>query len=73
MSSEAPCLRPGNLASSFPEISILAAFDPKRFPAREKVFVEAVRRWVDSRFEVTLPAERTAVCGVSARGEQGWM
>src|SRR6185436_12773990 len=28
-----------------------------------------VRGWVRSRFGVALPAERTAVCGVSASGE----
>jgi enterochelin esterase-like enzyme len=45
------------------------AFDPERFAAHETFFVEDVRRWVRSRFGVTLPAERTAVCGVSASGE----
>ena len=44
-------------------------FDPERFAAHETFFVEDVRRWVRSRFGVTLPAERTAVCGVSASGE----
>jgi pimeloyl-ACP methyl ester carboxylesterase len=34
-----------------------------------KFFVEDVRRWVRSRFGVALPAERTAVFGVSAGGE----
>ncbi|MGH9106378.1 MAG: alpha/beta hydrolase [Acidimicrobiales bacterium] len=43
--------------------------DPKRFAAHEKFFVEDVRRWAGSRFGVALPAERTAVCGVSASGE----
>src|SRR5689334_15177269 len=36
-------------------------FSPKRFAAHQKFFVEEVRRWVRSRFGVTLPAERTAV------------
>jgi enterochelin esterase-like enzyme len=45
------------------------AFDEERFAAHEKFFVEDVRRWVRSRFGVALPAERTAVCGVSASGE----
>jgi enterochelin esterase-like enzyme len=45
------------------------AFDPERFAAHEKFFVEDVRRWVRSRFDVALPAERTAVFGVSASGE----
>lgn len=43
--------------------------DPQRFAAHEKFFVGDVRRWAGSRFGVTLPAERTAVCGVSASGE----
>jgi enterochelin esterase-like enzyme len=44
-------------------------FDPQRFAAHEKFFVEDVRRWARSRFGVELPAARTAVCGVSASGE----
>ena len=44
-------------------------FDAVRFAAHESFFVEDVRRWVRSRFDVALPAERTAVCGVSASGE----
>jgi enterochelin esterase-like enzyme len=44
-------------------------FDAERFAAHETFFVEDVRRWVSSRLGVTLPAERTAVCGVSASGE----
>jgi len=44
-------------------------FDPERFAAHERFFVEDVRRWVRSRLGVALPAERTAVCGVSASGE----
>jgi enterochelin esterase-like enzyme len=45
------------------------AFDHERFAAHEKFFVEGVRQWARSRLEVTLPAERTAVFGVSASGE----
>jgi enterochelin esterase-like enzyme len=45
------------------------AFDPERFAAHEKFFVEDVRRWTHSRFDVALPADRTAVLGVSASGE----
>ena len=45
------------------------AFDPDRFAAHEKFFTGDVRRWVRSRFGVALPAERTAVLGVSAGGE----
>jgi len=44
-------------------------FDPKRFVAHERFFVEDVREWARSRFGVDLPKERTAVCGVSASGE----
>jgi enterochelin esterase-like enzyme len=44
-------------------------FDPDRFGAHEKFFVDDVRGWVRSRFGVALPAERTAVFGVSASGE----
>jgi enterochelin esterase-like enzyme len=44
-------------------------FEPERFAAHEKFFVEDVRRWVRSRFGVALPAERTAVFGTSASGE----
>jgi enterochelin esterase-like enzyme len=45
------------------------AFDPVRFAAHEKFFVDDVRRWAASRFGVALPTERTAVFGVSASGE----
>jgi enterochelin esterase-like enzyme len=45
------------------------SFDEKQFAAHETFFVEDVRRWVGSRFGLALPAERTAVCGVSASGE----
>jgi len=44
-------------------------FDPDRFAAHEKFFVDDVRLWVRSRFSVALPAEHTAVFGVSAGGE----
>jgi len=44
-------------------------FAPERFAAHEKFFVEDVRRWTEARFGVALPAERTAVFGVSASGE----
>ena len=44
-------------------------FDTARFAAHEKFFVEDVRQWTQARFGVALPAERTAVCGVSASGE----
>ncbi|MBO7744387.1 hypothetical protein I8J29_09290 [Paenibacillus sp. MWE-103] len=44
-------------------------FSPERFAAHEKFFVEDVHAWARSRFEVALPADRTAVFGVSAGGE----
>jgi enterochelin esterase-like enzyme len=44
-------------------------FEPQRFAAHEQFFVEEVRRWVQARLGVALPAERTAVLGVSASGE----
>jgi enterochelin esterase-like enzyme len=44
-------------------------FDAEKFAAHEKFFVEDVRQWVRSCFGVALPAERTAVFGVSASGE----
>jgi pimeloyl-ACP methyl ester carboxylesterase len=44
-------------------------FDPERFAPHERFFVDDVPRWVRERFDVRLPASRTAVCGVSASGE----
>jgi enterochelin esterase-like enzyme len=44
-------------------------FDPARFAAHERFFVEDVGAWVRSRFGLALPADRTAVLGVSAGGE----
>jgi enterochelin esterase-like enzyme len=44
-------------------------FDAERFAAHERFFVQDIRRWTESRFGVALPAERTAVFGVSASGE----
>ena len=43
--------------------------DPPRFAAHERFFAEDICQWVVSHFGVMLPAERTAVCGVSASGE----
>jgi enterochelin esterase-like enzyme len=45
------------------------SFDPDRFAAHERFFVEEVGAWVRSRFGLDLPAERTAVLGASAGGE----
>jgi enterochelin esterase-like enzyme len=44
-------------------------FEPERFAAHEKFFVDDVRQWTESRFGVALPTERTAVFGASAGGE----
>ncbi len=44
-------------------------FDPERFAAHETFLTDDVRRWTSSEFGVALPAERTAVLGVSAGGE----
>jgi enterochelin esterase-like enzyme len=44
-------------------------FDAERFAAHEKFFVDDVRRWVQSRFGVALPATRNAVWGASIGGE----
>lgn len=44
-------------------------FDPARFAAHERFFVDGVRQWVTSRFGVALPPRRTAVLGVSAGAE----
>jgi enterochelin esterase-like enzyme len=44
-------------------------FAPEHFAAHERFFVGEVRQWLRSRFAVALPAERTAVFGVSAGAE----
>lgn len=44
-------------------------FDVQRFAAHEAFFVGDVGRWVESRFGVLFPAERTAVWGASLAGE----
>ena len=44
-------------------------FEPRRFGAHEQFLVEDVRKWIESRFAVGLPAKRTAVLGASAGGE----
>src|SRR5260370_13348425 len=58
------------LADEMPRLQEYSqVFDAARFAAHEKFFVEDVGRWARSRFGVALPAERTAVFGVSAGGE----
>jgi enterochelin esterase-like enzyme len=44
-------------------------FDAQRFAAHETFFVDDVGRWVESRFGVGLPAQRTGVWGASLGGE----
>lgn len=44
-------------------------FNPVRFAAHEKFFVEDVRQWITSRFGLVFTTERTAVFGASAAGE----
>ena len=44
-------------------------FDPQRFAAHERFFVEDVRRWAATRLGTKLPADRTAAFGVSAGAE----
>jgi enterochelin esterase-like enzyme len=44
-------------------------FDQERFAEHERFFVREVGQWVQSRFGVALPPERTAVFGASAGGE----
>jgi enterochelin esterase-like enzyme len=51
------------------ESSDAFTFDPQRFAAHERFFVEDVRRWAAARLGVALPADRTAVFGVSASAE----
>jgi enterochelin esterase-like enzyme len=51
------------------ESSAHVTFDPEHFAAHERFFVDEVRRWAHERFDLALPAERTAVFGVSAGGE----
>ncbi|MFN7918838.1 MAG: alpha/beta hydrolase-fold protein [Bryobacteraceae bacterium] len=44
-------------------------FDPERFAAHEKFFVDDIRGWTASRLGLALAADRTAMFGVSAGGE----
>ena len=43
-----------------------SSFNHDRFAEHERFFVEDVRRWLRSRFDVAPTANRTAVCGVSS-------
>jgi enterochelin esterase-like enzyme len=51
------------------ENNATVTFDPERFAAHERFFVDELRHWTRSRFDVSLPADRTAVFGVSAGAE----
>jgi enterochelin esterase-like enzyme len=51
------------------ESTAAVTFDPERFAAHERFFVDEVRQWTRSRFDLSLPADRTAVFGVSAGAE----
>ena len=44
-------------------------FDAKVYAAHEEFFVHGVRAWVQSRFGVAPPSERTAVFGCSGAGD----
>ena len=58
------------LADEMPRLKEYSpVFDPQRFAAHERFFVDDVRRWAQSRFALALPAQRSAVFGVSAGGE----
>ena len=46
-----------------------AGFDPDLFAAHERFFVQDVRDWIRSKFDVLLPPRRTVVSGVSASAE----
>lgn len=41
-----------------------SGFAPERFAANEKFFVDDVLRWTQTRFDLALPSERTAVFGI---------
>lgn len=51
------------------ENTVAFTFDPERFAAHEQFFVQDVRRWAQSRFNLALAPQRTAVFGVSASAE----
>jgi enterochelin esterase-like enzyme len=50
-------------------LEYVPGFDAERFAAHEEFFVSDVGRWVESRFGVALPADRTGVWGASLGGE----
>lgn len=43
--------------------------DSARFAAHERFFVRDIRDWIAEKFDIALPASRTAVAGVSASAE----
>ena len=50
-------------------LEYVPGFDAERFAATERFFVERLHRWVGARFGISLPAERTGVCGASLGAE----
>lgn len=50
-------------------LEYVRGFDDERFAAHEEFFVHDVGRWVEQRFGVALPPERTGVWGASLGGE----
>ena len=50
-------------------LEYVAGFDDARFAAHEEFFVNHVRRWIEQRFGLALPPERTGVWGASLGGE----
>ncbi|MCX2729422.1 hypothetical protein OOZ19_04160 [Saccharopolyspora sp. NFXS83] len=48
-----------------------SSFNHDWFAEHERFFVENVRRWVRSRFDVAPTANRTAVCWVSSEPRSG--
>ncbi|HEY4096723.1 MAG TPA: alpha/beta hydrolase-fold protein [Baekduia sp.] len=59
--------RSGDEATRLHEYS--PGFDPERFAAHERFFVDDVRCWTQSFFDLELAPARTAVFGVSASAE----
>ncbi len=59
--------RPAEYDDRFKEYSLGA--DDERFAAYEQFFVVDLRGWVDSRFGIALPPERTGVWGALLGGE----
>lgn len=50
-------------------LEYVPGFDDARFAAHEEFFVHGVGRWIEQRFGVALPPDRTGVWGASLGGE----